>query len=326
MKRIRYFVVVVGILLGSLAGGFRVFADFSDMDTVMTISPPKQKMILVPGEVYENTISVSNPSDSESDLSYYVSVGSFNLGKDENGNNTDYESSDVDTITSRNQIMDWITLGKKEGTVAPGEKDPIPYTIRVPENAPAGGQYASIIVQNGTKGEEGGGGNVNIVNEVRFATTIIAEVAGETVDKGQILENNIPSFLLSNNLEATSLVKNEGNVHTDAEYILQVWPLLSDEEICTNEEEPETSLIMPDTERYHALSTKDMKGCALPTLGIFRAKQSVKIFNETSVVERTIIICPLWLLFLILFIIIALIIWVMTRVKGGKKSSKRTDD
>ena len=115
-------------------------------------------------------------------------------------------------------------------------------------------------------------------------------------------------------------MKNDGNVHTDAEYTLQVWPLFSDEEIYTNEEEPETSMVMPGTERYHA------KTVTTPSFGIFRVTQTVKIFGETSVVEKTVIICPLWLLFLILFVIIGLIIWIFAKVKKNNKRKSRREE
>ena len=137
--------------------------------------------------------------------------------------------------------------------------------------------------------------------------------------EGVISDNSMPSFLLNGPLVAESMVKNEGNVHTDAEYIFQVWPLFSDEELCTNEEKPETSLVLPDTEKYHAQS------CDLPSFGIFKAKQTVSIFGKSSIVERTVIVCPLWLLFVILFGIVALIIWIFMKAKK-RKGSQRDDD
>ena len=192
----------------------------------------------------------------------------------------------------------------------------------MPKDAPAGGQYATIIVQDETSFGTGDGGGVAIEGTVRFASNIFAEVTGETEEKGVIVENIIPSFLLSNSLPAVSLVKNDGNVHTDAEYTLQVWPLFSDEEVCTNAEKEEgsrieggkTSLIMPGTERYHTQT------CYLPSIGIYRAKQTVTIFGESSVVEKMVIFCPLWLLFLALFAIVAFVIWIFMRFgKNGKR-------
>lgn len=320
VKKIKYLIASLGFLIASITGESSVFADFDGMDSVMTISPPKQQILLVPGEDYEGSISVSSSSTAKNDLEYSVSVGSFGLGKDENGN-TDYNDTDIDTVTSYNQIMNWIELKKTKGVIPIGTTSVIPFIIHVPTDAPAGGQYATILVQNDTKpeGQESNGG-IQIESKVRFATSIFAEVTGETVQKGEIKENSIPSFLLNNLLTATSTVKNAGNVHADAEYTLQVWPLFSDEEICTNVENSETNTIMPETERFHAQT------CALPSIGIFRAKQTVSIFGEISEVERTIIFCPLYILFLILFAIIALVAWIIYRVKANKKRAASSSD
>ena len=310
LKRINCLLVGAGILIGSFAGFIgNVFADgdkYEGLDSVMTISPPKQQIVLVPGEDFEGSVSVSCMSTAKNDLKYSVTVGSFNLGKDEDGN-IDYNDTDVDTITSFNQIMDWIELKKEGGSVARGETDAIPFVIHVPKDAPAGGQYATIIIQDDTEKEGGEKGNIMIDSRVRFASEIFAEVTGDTDDKGVVLENNIPAFLLSNRLEA--------------EDVLQVWPLFSDEEVCTNEEEPATSLIMPGTERYHA-ETCDRS----LTPGIYRAVQKVKIFGEISEVEKTVIVCPLWLLFVILFAIIALIIWIVMKIRNRNNRNSRTGD
>ena len=304
--------VLAVLLAGTFFGVANVSADLDDMDSVMTVSPPKQKIVLVPGETFEGVIRVSNSAHAKGDLHYSATIGSFGLGKDEEGN-IDYNDTDVDTVTSYNQMMNWITLGKESGTVEPNGTDVVPFTINVPADAPAGGQYATILFQDDSGNGRASDGNVSIESVVRFASSIIAEVSGETRDEGAILENSIPSFIFNNKLSATSTVRNDGNVHTDASYVLQVWPLFGDEEICTNEEEPSTSLIMPETERYH------VEECNLPMIGIFRAKQTVNIFGETSVAEKTVFVCPLWLLFIIVFAIVLIIIWLVMRAKSGSK-------
>ena len=310
--------VLIAFVGSCLFGGLRTFAvDKNNIKSMMVISPPVQKIVLTPGEVYEGSIKVSSSGKESKELKYSARIGSFSLRDDENGN-TDYNNTDVDTITGYNQIMNWIKLEKESGVVASNSTDVLTYTITVPEDAPAGGQYASIIIRDDTETNNEGenGDNIAIQNVIEFAATLIAEVAGNTRDEGVVLENNIPTFLLNNNLEATSMVRNNGNVHTDAEYILQVWPLFSGEEICTNEENPGTSLIMPETERYHTES------CQLPAVGIFRAKQTVKIFGEESIVEKTIIVCPIWLLFIIIFVVFALIFYFITKSKARKKAAK----
>ncbi len=290
----------------------------AESSTTITLSPMSEKVILTPGEKHQGVLKISNPNASTDDLEYSVSIESFSQTKNEE-NGDDYGNVDTETITEYNQIMEWITIDKESGVVAPNETDTLSYTINVPVDAPAGGQYATIIVTDESD-HSTGGDNVNIASIPRVASIIYAEVAGETKNTGEITENNIPSFLLNNTLEATSVVKNTGNVHTNASYIFQVWPLFSDEEICTNEENPAESLIMPETERYHT------ETCSLPLVGIFRAKQTVTIFGETSIVEKMVIVCPIWLLFIILAVIAAIIIWIVMRIRSRKKHQRKATD
>ena len=310
--RVKNAVAAVALVLLPVLNVANAMAD--NTSSSLTVSPPNQEIILMPGETYEGAIVVSNSNDAENNLDYSVTIGSFSQ-KQSDDSADDYGTVDTETVLDYNQMMEWITLGRESGTVAPNHSETVPFTIVVPEDAPAGGQYATLLVQDDSRAGEANG-NVTIESKIRIAAIIYAEVAGETREKGLIVSNDIPSFLLTNKLKAGSTVRNDGNVHTRAEYTLQVWPLFSGEEVCTNEENPETSLIMPETERYHAQT------CNLPSIGIFRAKQTVKIFGETSIVEKTIIVCPLWLLFLIIFAIVAPIIWLVTKSKARKQSNK----
>ena len=315
MKKNKLVVALLSIIASLFFGIVAVHAETGGVsDPVMTISPPQQKIVLAPGELYEGSIKVSNTANSNRDLKYSVVVGSFGLGKDENGD-IDYNYTDTETITAYNQMMEWIELKKTSGSVAPNTTDTIPFIIKVPEDAPGGGQYATIIIQDDTNNDLDSGGNVAIKNVIRFAASIFAEVTGKTREEGAILENSIPPFILSNTLSVGSKVRNDGNVHTDASYVLQVWPLFSDEEFCTNEEDPSTSLIMPETERYHT------ETCIVPPIGIFRVKQTVTFFNEISEAEKIVLVCPLWLLFIIIFAIILMVLWLIAKARARSKAA-----
>lgn len=306
-------VVFIGLFFSTI----NVSAMGEDGSVVMTISPPEQDIVLVPGEVYEGTLRVSNSVNASKDLKYSVTIGSYGLDRDENGK-ASYDSTNISAVTEYNQIMEWIKLGKEHGSVAPNTTDTIPFTITVPEDAPAGGQYATIIVQDDTERDSEADKSIVIEDVVRFAAIILADVAGETRNEGAILENNIPAFMLNNKLAATSTVQNSGNVHTKASYVLQVWPLIGDEEICTNEENPTKHTVMPGTERMNTEEWCD----TLPMMGIFRVKQTVKIFGETSVAEKVVVVCPLWLLFIIVFAIVALVIWIVMKSRARKTRTK----
>lgn len=301
------------IIFGAIASLTISLASFTSLVSAkraIVLSPTGQRIVLVPGENFKGSIRVTNPSDATEDLYYSVSVGSYGVNGTANSRD-DYGEADIDTISDYNAIMDWISIDKPEGILAPNEEGTVAFTIKVPKDAPAGGQYATLLIKDVTPSEVSEGA-LGISETIQMASVIYAEVSGETRKVGEVTENSLPIFLMNNELEATSMVRNDGNVHTSAEYTLQVWPMFSDEEICTNEENVATSLIMPNTERYHTES------CTLPTVGIFRAKQVVKIFGTESIVEKTIIVCPLWLMSVIIFIIAALIIWIVLRTKNRK--------
>ncbi len=306
--------VKVAVFTAIIAGFFGLASSGNIFATsTMNVSPMADSIILAPGERYDGYFNISNPNDAEANLEFITSVGSFSQGKDEKTGD-DYGSVDVEATSSYNQIKDWIEVITESGSVSPNETQQIHYIINVPNDAPAGGQYATILVRDNSDKNQGGEG-IAIVENRQIAYIIYAEIAGETREEGQILQNSIPSFSLNNELSATSMVKNDGNIHTDAEYTLQVWPLFSNEELCTNEENPDKSLVMPETNRYHSQT------CSLPLVGIFRAKQVVKIFGEISVVEKNLIVCPIWLLAIIIFAIISIIIYLVAKSKNRKKGN-----
>ena len=315
MKRIK--VVIFALILGLCALGGSILAKNVNAETVtnsLTVSPQYHPLVLVPGETYEGSIRVSSQASSTSATNFEVSVGPFSESKGE-GSKDDYGAINYIDRSTYNQIVDWVKIEKPTGIVQPNETEIVPFKIVVPEDAPAGGQYASIIVKDTNPAVTQGEG-VAINSVMQILSIIYAEIAGETKEDGIITNNSMPTFLLNGPLTAESMVKNNGNVHTKANYTLQVWPLFSGEEICTNEEAPEESVVLPGTERYHAQVCDN-----LPAVGIFKAKQTVKIFGETSIIERTIFICPLWLIFVIVFVLIMIVAWLVMRIRG-----RRDDD
>ena len=314
MKRlnIKLVAVAISLVLSGVIGIGRVVA----ASRAIMLSPMNQKMVLYPGETYHGTVTVANPNDAETDLHYLATLSTYYPAKIDEDDKY-YKGSDFETKSSMNMIVDWTEIDNPTGVLEPNDEIQVSFTINVPETAPAGGQYMAILVKEDPEFAKKDDNSVNVNEIMQMAHIVYAEVAGETRNEGAILENDIPSFLVSNTLEATSAVQNNGNVHTDAEFILQVWPMGSDEEICTNEEDASTGFVMPGTETYH------VETCQLPAVGIFRAKQTVKIFGETSIVEKTIIVCPIWLLFLIIFVIVAAIIYFVMRARA-RKGARRT--
>ncbi len=272
-----------------------------------SVSPMNQRIILTPGESYIGSFMVSNPADSTSDFNYKITVRPVYI--DNNYNVVSENNGDF------NQIVDWTKINNPEGTLAPNEAREITFQVNVPMDAPAGGQYVAINVMSADP--IGDDGAVNIQSKYAIMHIVYAEIAGTTIRQGEVQDAHIPSFLFSGNISGISTIKNTGNVHSDGIYKLQVFPLFSDEELYTNEENPEKKIILPDRTLMNTTYWEDT-----PSVGIFNVIYTAEFEGVTTEVKKMVIVCPIWLLAIIIFAVISIIIYLITKSKTRKKSSR----
>ena len=273
-----------------------------------SVSPMKQNIVLNPGDSYRGTFTVSNPASSENDFDYAITISPFYVKDD-----ADYTAV-FDEASDRTMISNWITLvSPAEGTIEPNSSDEIEFVINVPDDAPAGGQYAAITVSSASTNDQTEG-STGIREQLAIAHTIFAEIAGNTIKQGEIKEAGVPSFIFSGDLTASSKVKNTGNVHGKATYTLQVFPLFSDEEVYTNEEKPDEQVVLPDRTLYNQTIWKNT-----PSFGIYNVVYTVKFEGTETKVTKMVIKCPIWMLFSVLFAIAAIIIYLVLKIKARRR-------
>ncbi len=266
---------------------------------------PTQKGVdeLKPGESYSGEFSVVNDGKKEFD---------FDISFKPYSTNGEYYDADFGTETQYTEIADWLKVDVESGHLGSGERQKINYTVTVPEDAHGGSQSAAIMItmQSPTSGEGG------IETTRQLAYLVYANIDGEVIKTGKVLENKVPSFLFNPPIVGSSLVENTGNVYTRAEYKLQVFPLFSDEEVYTNEETPENNIVFPETKRYN-----EIKWDGAPQLGIFKVRQTVKIFDDESVTEKLVFLCPIWFLFIVILLVFLIIFWIVSRVIKRKREA-----
>lgn len=281
-----------------------------------SLSPMKEKILLNPGDQYSSAITVYTSTGYDADIKYKIEVAEFYV--DEEYHNIFKECGDYC------EMANWIKIeSPTEGILKPGEKAIVQYTINVPEDAHGGGQYASIMVQGDVWVDDADNGEEDsnteeiaptVKEEKKIAYTIYAEIAGDVIRQGDVIDVDVPSFLLAGDIKGTASIKNTGNVHGDATYTLQVFPLFSNEEIYTNEEEPAAATILPDRTRYEEIAWK-----GTPAIGIFNVLYTVEFEGVTAQVSKLVIKCPIWLLFVIIFAVVATILWFMAKRKERNK-------
>ena len=276
-----------------------------------TLTPMNQDIDLEAGQTYTGSITVVNPSDATSDFSYKVSISPYGVV----GNNY---TVDLATEYNRSMITKWITISEPTGTLKPNESRQVEFTIKVPADAPAGGQYAAISVAADDSMSSGDGLSVQSVLEM--ASIIYARVAGETKHEGKILENNIPSFALTSPVTLTSKIENTGNVHDYANYTITVTNFFTGQVILPTEENDGhySEVIMPET-TYE--SQREISN--LPVIGAVKVTQTIRFNGEASTTENTIVICPIWFMALVLLTVAALITTIVAIVKKHRKNKKK---
>ena len=212
------------------------------------------------------------------------------------------------------QIAEWITITSgATGALGPNESERVEFTINVPENAPAGGQYA--VIEAEVDLEPATIGAINIGEGMGINHVILAEITGETVTSGDILDAGVSGFMLGGDITAYSTVENTGNVHGVAKYLMEVRPLFSNDVIYSNNTDSvESHYILPDRKLYN-----ETRWMETPSIGIFNVSYIVEFQGLRSEVTRIVIVCPWWLVFMIVFGALILIVKIISSIKIQKE-------
>lgn len=275
---------------------------------LFSLSPMHQMITLTPGETFYGNFNVVNPGTSIDEFYYTLDVQPFKTSDD--GEISTEENGDY------TMMADWIELLSGDGVVAPNESNEIRFAIHVPEDAPAGGQYAAIIVRSDEYRVNNS--NVDLREAYESGHLIYADVAGETVRKGDIIDVSVPSIFLSKKLSASSTIRNEGNVHSQATSTLQITPIFSKEESFTNEEDPKKSWIMPGNTTLTQITWEET-----PSVGIFHVIYNVEYEGVESKVDKYVIVCPVWLLVILLACLFVVIFSIVFNRKKEEKTKPK---
>ena len=270
---------------------------------VFTVTPMSQMIELKPGETYKGSITVVNPDNAKKDFSYKTVISAYGVVG---------EGYDADLVTSteHTQITKWITIENPTGKVKPNDSVKINFTIKVPKTAPAGGQYAAILVSSAEDNANSEG--LAVKNVFEMASLIYAGIDGETERKGEIIKNSVPGFVTGMPIEVGAELKNEGSVHEIARVALEVKSVFSPATIYPTEGESGIieEVIMPDTTRSMG---RNIEG--ISPLGIYDITQTITYMGEVSTNHRIVIACPIWFLLIFILTVSAIIFSVVKSVK-----------
>ncbi len=273
------------------------------MENTFSITPTNQMINLKPGDKYTGSITVINSSNSGEDFHYFVSVLPYSVVGEK------YEA-DLSTMYDRTMIKDWIEIDSPTGTLEPGKSEEVNFTITVPTSAPAGGQYASIVVTDNNNDSS------VVSSTLGIASVLYANVAGDTVYDGKIIENNIPGFVMSTPVKVDSLISNDGNVHMLATTQVTIKNTLTGENILPSQQSDGyfNEIIMPGTTHRIERDLTD-----LPIVGVVEVSQTIYYNGESSVVNKNVIICPVWFMVLVVVLLSGIVGGIIVAIKKHRR-------
>ncbi len=276
-------------------------------NSTFTVLPMSQRFYLEAGKTYQGFINVVNPADATEDFLYKIEVLPYGVEGE------DYRA-DLSTVSGHTEIAKWIEILEPEGAIEPNETKRIDFTINVPENAPPGGQYAAIAVSSNQKEQAENG--VAVKNVFELASLVYANVAGEIKVGGEIINNEVPGFVMTPPIVLGATLSNEGNTHQDATFVITASNFFTGEVILPDEknEGHYSELIMPDTTRH---VTREVSN--LPLIGVIKINQTVYYNGDVSTVEKNVMICPIWFMALVLLTLAAIIASIVGIIKKHKR-------
>lgn len=174
------------------------------------ISPVRSELTIEKGKSEVITLTLENPADAPTTAR--AIINDFVASDKEDGEPRlildDTTEAPKNSFKSLVQPVDDVPLGAKE-------KKEVSVTVRVPENANAGGYYGAV--RFAPVSQESGPGNVGLTASV--GTIVLVRVPGNLTERLDLLEltagqnSKAKSFITSGEVSVITRLKNEGDIH-----------------------------------------------------------------------------------------------------------------
>lgn len=195
---------MVSLTLAFLATAFYVSAQNS-----ISLFPIKFRLTINPGETYNDTITVINPSEE----AIGVRVEVENLVGGEEGS-IDLRDADVPY-----GLAAWVKIDRTSFVLQPQERRQIPFSITIPSNGEPGGYFGALLFRV-VSAEKLQASGVGISG--RVGSVILVEVPGEGFKTGVIELFDGPRFVSRGPASFSIKVKNTGNGHFDPTGVVKI--------------------------------------------------------------------------------------------------------
>lgn len=275
----------------------------------LQISPVSNRIFMTHGESKTYTMNVNNIGSDE--FSFRVYAAPYTVANE----NYDINFSNE---TKRTQITRWITFKTEAGDyakeatfkVAPNERVTVEYKVDVPEDVPAGGQYATVFAET-IPNKDANSTGIRTVS--RVGLIIYGRTDGATKDSAKVENTEIQAFMTSGDINVRSHVINDGNTDFQASVKLTVKGLFG-KELSTQTKGFD---VLPDTARNIAVNWEDT-----PVMGIFHVTAEIKALDQTETISKIVLVLPVFIIVIMAILLTILIVWIILLIK--KRRSQRS--
>lgn len=199
-------------------------------DEGIKVSPSIVERTITPGEVFEQSIAITNESDSV--MRIYIYLRDF-MADGEDGSPKLLVPGSVDG----SYMSSWISDYEANGTdIAPGASHNFSFKISVPANAGPAGYYGALVF--GTKAEDvrlnsGDKGAASAISQ-QAGALLLLKVPGEANETASIRDFMTDKGVYNTPFKVnfTTRVENQGNIHIKPRGVIQITDMF-DKEVST---------------------------------------------------------------------------------------------
>lgn len=270
----------------------------------ITLSPTKQEIELIPKQTTEGEITIKNKGE----VAYGVRVFTTPYTVDKNYENVFDKEGKYTYLTGWIRFLDLDQMGEAAYWLEPGTEQVVRFAVDVPFNAPGGGQYASIMAEVLSTGENGG------VSQTRqVASLLYGRVDGKTERIGEVINRQFGFWYGGGDMTNSLVIKNTGNVDFMTRTTLIVRGLFGSDKFVG---EPQDMNVMPETERQVEMVWKNA------SIGLWNVTQRTEMNGQIIEETKTILVLPIWLMILFVVVVAGLISFIIVRKKlrRGRRS------
>ncbi|MEX0931669.1 MAG: LytR C-terminal domain-containing protein [Candidatus Paceibacterota bacterium] len=173
----------------------------------LSVTPPLFQLSITPGEYWASSVKVVNSNP------YPLTVRAEVVMFDASGETGNAKFLPVlGSEGTGKTLAEWVTLESERIVIPPERSGSVPFTVRIPEDAPPGGHYAAILIGNESEANPADGPQIGVSSFV--SSLLFVKIAGDIEESGMIREFTSNKSLYQRPEASFSLrFENKGNVH-----------------------------------------------------------------------------------------------------------------